>query len=315
MVTRIPDRDLRLGQLAWRIRADFEESSGAPRAEQQYAEGINPPKTAEGASTQWLVATTLRLALRQYDEAAADWRKASRWGAIAHRLLVETAGVERAARSVHSFLAYALVAGEADTVAQLLAPHDPRDGQGHPWGRVLIALAAGDENVTRAEAAAYDRQFPVEAAAKRRALSHLGAAAVAVLDGDAGAFAAALDDVLAALEAAVRRGYLKGQTAALLSVEAAVLWRLAVDRGLTVAVDEHYHAVPSRFKVASELDFEGEPARGQSFLWPVDLLPVGFLERVAAMEGAAAGLDPLRVPIHPARLEGGPGAGRDRHDA
>lgn len=37
--------------------------------------------------------------------------------------------------------------------------------------------------------------------------------------------------------------------------------------------------MPVRFLVTSDIEFEGAGVRRQPFLWPVDLLPTGFLGR------------------------------------
>ena len=274
----VPDRDLRLGRAAFQAQAPAQESS-ARRMAELYAQGTNPPSAAQNAAIQWLGAASMWLTLRAFDRAADAWLEALSWGSTAHGLLLGTAGEQRAAQSLHTPLSLATVARAADAVAELIAPHPPRSPHPHPWGRLLLPLSAGDDEGAREAAAAYEREVPADQAVRRPALPRLGSAVIALLDRDGAAFDDALEAVRAAREHFVRRGHLKGQTAGLLCLEALTLWRLARDRDLDPTLDERYAAVPVRFLVTSGIEFEGAGVRRQPFLWPVDLLPTGFLGR------------------------------------
>lgn len=272
-------RDLELGRLSWTDWA-AEQELAAGDAERRYADGVNPPGSAQSAATEWYLASAMHQTVGALDRAAPAWRQAVGWARTAHARYAEDATGERSPDSAERPLALAVVARDQDAVAELVAPYDVRGDRGRPWARVLVALAAGDDDATRAAADAYERDVPAATAAKQRSLPRLGAAAAAIVDGDAAALAGHLDEVLAAREGFVRRGHLRGNASALLCIEVLVLWRCAADRGLPVTVDDRYRAVPVRFTVVSEIAVEGTSVRGEPFLWPVDLVPTPLLDRL-----------------------------------
>lgn len=274
------ERDLRLGRVSWTRRVAEQERS-ARSAEGLHAEGLDPPGTAQMASADWSVVAGMRVVAGDLDGAAEVWPQAVDWARRSHDLYGREATGERSADSAEWPLGLALVGDDRDAVAQLAAPYDPRSPLGRPWARVLVALARADDDAVRSAGADYEREVPAVTAAKQRRLPGLGAAATAVVDGDEAALREHLGVALAAQERFVRRGHRKGSSSALLDPQLLVLARGAAARGVPVAVDDRYRAVPVRFTVASEFDFEGRPARGETFLWPLDLLPTAFLDRLA----------------------------------
>lgn len=276
----ISERDRQLARLTRAHSAAVRERA-LRRAEDELAGVPDPVRGAEGVFIAWLALCPQRLALGQVDEAAEAWLRSRDWALRAHWLYVEAGRTSEAAAMVHSALAAAIVAGDQDGVAELLAPYQGGHSSPWVWGRVLVALAAGDDTAIRAAAEGYERKVPEDRASKLRALPRLGAAAIALLEADADAFNRHLEVILTARETAVKRGYLRGHLG--LCVEAATLWRLACDLGLEVGVDDRFRAVRMRFLVTSELEFEGANVRGQPFYALVDLLPTHLYGRVLAL--------------------------------
>lgn len=271
-------RDLELGRATWARRAEHQERS-AGRAEQLHGDGTDPAGAAQVAGGDWYRAAAMRQTIGDHAAAATAWRRAAGWARRSYEEYRAAGTDEPDADVAERPLTLAVVAGDRSSVAAIVAPADLRSDGGRPWARVLLGLAAGDDQVTRSAAQAHDRAVEAATTVAHPDLPGLGGAAVAVLDGDTAAFEAQLGRALPERERTIRRGVLRNKPSALLWSEGLVLWRAAADRGLAPAVDDRYRAVPVRFTVPRQT--AADPYPPPRFLWPVDLVPTDFLSALS----------------------------------
>lgn len=225
------------------------------------------PLTALGYLMQ---AIALRMAMSDFLRAADLWRELGPTS-LAHLRTTDDA------RQSDASLAYALgtaaIARDLRGVAEA-QERSPQARPGDAWSGLVTGLVLDLPDLAADAADRHTAHITPDNWRKMKATPYVGEAATAILTDDQAATQGHLIAMLDSIVSARKKGHLRNHRT--IHLEPALLWRIATERGMTITIPAIFHAVPLPFMVTNEFDFDGTPARGQRFTWPVDLLPIDF---------------------------------------